>query len=109
LAADQTLKTISSNIFTGAVLSGSSVVWTAVPSGVPMRVEFLINGTVSAIDLISPYQFNGDPLGILDTNTLTNGSHQLKVLAVYPNNLTAERTVVVTVSNPSTNRRSRRS
>jgi len=35
LAADQTLKTISTNISDG---SGSSVVWTAVPSGIPMRV-----------------------------------------------------------------------
>jgi hypothetical protein len=38
LAADQTLKTISTNISDGTVLSGSSVVWTAVPSGIPMRV-----------------------------------------------------------------------
>jgi Fibronectin type III domain len=105
LAADQTLKTISTNISNGAVLSGSSVLWTAVPSGVPMRVEFLINGTVSATELISPYQFNGKPSGTLDTNTLTNGSHQLKVRAVYANYSTAERTAIVTVSNPSTNQR----
>jgi Fibronectin type III domain/Bacterial Ig domain len=103
LAADQTLKTISTNISNGAILSGSSVVWTAIPSGVPMRVEFLINGTVSSTELTSPYQFNGDPSGTLDTNALTNGSHQLKVRALYANNLTAERTVVVTVSNSSRN------
>jgi hypothetical protein len=109
LAADQAAKTISTNISNGAVLSGSSVVWTAVPSGVPLRVEFVINGTVLSMESISPYQFNGDPAGTLDTNTLTNGSHQLKVRAVYANNLTAERTVVVTVSNPSTNQRRRRS
>ena len=105
LAADQTVKTISTNISDGTVLSGSSVVWTAVPSGNPMRVEFLINGTVSATELISPYRFNGKPSGTLDTNKLTNGSHQLKVRAVYANNLAAERTVAVTVSNPSTNQR----
>jgi len=38
LAADQTLKTISTNISDGTVLSGSSVVWTTVPSAIPMRV-----------------------------------------------------------------------
>src|SRR5262245_9063858 len=103
LAADQGLKTISTNISEGTVLSGSSVVWTAVPTGTPMRVEFLIDDTVSAMELISPYRFNGKPLGTLDTNKLTNGSHQLKVRAIYANNLTTERTFVVTVSNPSTN------
>jgi Fibronectin type III domain len=102
---DQTANTISTNISNGAVLSGSSVVWTATPSGVPVRVEFLINGTVLSMESISPYQFNGDPLGTLDTKTLTNGSHQLKVRAVYANNSTAERTVAVTVSNRSTNQR----
>jgi len=104
-AADQTLKTISTNISDGTVLSGSWVVWTAVPSGIPMRVEFIINGTVSATELISPYRFNGKPSGTLDTNKLTNGSHQLKVRAVYTNNLTAEQTVVVTVLNASTKQR----
>ena len=106
LASGHTANTISTNISTGAVLSGSSVIWTAVPSGVPVRVEFLINGTLSATELIWPYQFNGDPSGTLNTNALTNGSHQLKVRAIYPDNSIAEQTVVVTVSN--TWRRERR-
>jgi hypothetical protein len=102
LASGPTIKTISTNISSGSVLSGSSVIWTAVPSGVPLRVEFLINDTLSGTELIAPYQFNGDPSGVLNTNMLANGSHQLKVRAVYPDSSTAERTVVVTVSNTST-------
>jgi hypothetical protein len=102
LASGPTDNTIATNISNGALLSGSSVIWTALPSGVPTRVEFLINGMVSAIELISPYQFNGKPSGALNTNMLGNGSHQLKVRAVYADNSTAERTVVVTVSNPAT-------
>jgi hypothetical protein len=105
-------KIISTNIADGSVLSGSSVIWTAAPSGFPLRVEFLINGTVSGTELIWPYQFNGDPSGTLNTNMLANGSHQLKVRALYADNSTAERTVVVTVLNTpaatTTSRRGRR-
>ena len=56
-----TTNTISTNIANGAVLSGSAVIWTAVPSGVPVRVEFFIDGTLGTTELQSPYQFNGDP------------------------------------------------
>jgi hypothetical protein len=97
--------TISTNIANGAVLSGSAVIWTAVPSGVPVRVEFFIDGTLGTTELQSPYQFNGDPSGTLNTNTLANGSHQLKVRATYTDDSIAERTVGVTVSN--TRRRGR--
>jgi hypothetical protein len=38
----------------------------------------------------------------LNTNTLTNGSHQLKVRAIYSDNSTAEQTVNVTASNGTT-------
>jgi hypothetical protein len=96
-----TTNTISTNIANGATLSGSSVVWTAVPSGVPVRVEFFIDGTLGTTELYAPYQFNGDPEGVLNTNTLANGSHQLKVRAIYADGSIAERTVAVTVSNTS--------
>jgi hypothetical protein len=91
---------ISTNIADGAVLSGSSVVWTATPSGSPVRVEFFIDGALLWTENVSPYQFNGD--GTLNTNTLSNGSHQLKVRAIYSDNSTAEQAVTVTVSNGTT-------
>jgi Fibronectin type III domain len=94
-----TANTISTNIANGATLNGSSVIWTAVPSGVPVRVEFFIDGTLGTTEFQSPYQFNGDPSGVLNTKTLANGSHQLKVRATYADSSIAERTVVVTVSN----------
>jgi hypothetical protein len=93
-----TTNTISTNIADGATLSGSSVIWTAVPSGVPVRVEFFIDGTLGTTEFQSPYRFNGDS-GILNTKTLKNGSHQLKVRATYADDSIAERTVAVTVSN----------
>ena len=96
-----TVNTVSTNIANSAVLSGSSVIWTATATGSPVRAEFLIDGALSWTELVSPYQFNGDPSGLLNTTTLTNSSHQLKVRAVYADNSTAERTVV-TVSNTST-------
>jgi hypothetical protein len=112
LASGSTMKTVSTNISDGSVLRGSSVIWTALPYGVPLRVEFFINDTLSGTELISPYQFNGDPSGTLNTNMLPNGSHQLKVRAVYADNSTAEQTVVVTISNTSaatnTSRRGKR-
>ena len=98
-ASPPTANTISTNIANGATLSGSSVIWTAVPSGVPVRVEFFIDGTLGTTEFQSPYQFNGDPSGVLNTKTLTNGSHQLKVRATYADKSIAERTIVVTVSN----------
>ena len=93
---------ISTNIANGAILSGSSVVWTATPSGSPVRVEFFIDGALLSTEYVSPYQFNGDPSGTLNTNTLSNGSHQLKVRAIYSDNSTAEQTITVTVSNGTT-------
>jgi hypothetical protein len=104
-----TANAISTNIANGATLSGSSVIWTAVPSGAPVRVEFFIDGTLGTTELQSPYQFNGDPSGVLNTRTLANGSHQLKVRAIYADNSIAERAITVTVSNTSTPRRTSRS
>ncbi len=95
-----TANTISTNIANGATLSGSSVVWTAVPSSTPVRVEFFIDGTLGTTELQSPYRFNGDS-GTLNTNSLANGSHQLEVRATYADGSIAEQTVSVTVSNPS--------
>src|ERR1044071_168864 len=94
--------TVSMNIANNAILSGSSVIWTATPTGSPARVEFLIDGLLSWTEFTSPYQFNGDPSGTLNTTTLSNASHQLKVRAVYADNSTAEKTVTVTVSNVTT-------
>jgi hypothetical protein len=93
---------VSTNIANGAVLSGSSVVWMATPSGSPVRVEFFIDGALLWTENFSPYQFNGDSLGTLNTNTLSNGSHQLKVRAIYSDNSTAEQTITVTISNGTT-------
>ena len=100
-------KAIAMNLNDGAVISGPSVIWTAVPSGLPVRVEFFINDTFAGAELIPPYQFNGDPTGNLDTQILPNGPHQLKVRAVYTDRSIVERAVVVTVSNKPKPKRTR--
>jgi hypothetical protein len=99
LTVNSPTRSISTNIADGAVLSGSSVVWTATPTGSPVRVEFFIDGALLWTANTAPYQFNGDPSGTLNTNTLSNGSHQLKVRAIYSDNTTAELTVTITASN----------
>ena len=93
--------TISTNISNGAVLSGISVLWTATPSGIPAQVEFSIDSVLRWTDFQPIYQFNGDPSGTLNTTTLSNGSHELRVRAVYADNSIAEKIVTVTVSNSS--------
>jgi hypothetical protein len=93
---------MSTNISQGAVLSGTSILWTATPSEVPARVEFSIDEVLYWTEFSSIYQFNGDPLGTLDTTTLSNGSHELRVRAVYADNSIAEKIITMTVSNSST-------
>lgn len=96
--SEPSTNTISTNVDNGAVLSGSDVIWTAVPSGTPVRVEFFIDGTLGTTEFYSPYRFNGDS-GTLDTTTLADGSHQLMVRALYPDSSVTEQTVDVTVDN----------
>jgi hypothetical protein len=43
--------TISTNIANGATLSGSSVIWTAVPNSIPVRAEFFFDGTLGTTEL----------------------------------------------------------
>ena len=56
--------------------SPAPLTWTAAPSGTTVSsVDFLIDGTVKWTENITPYQFNGDPSGTLDTTTLSDGAH----------------------------------
>jgi hypothetical protein len=91
--------TITTNLVDGAVLSGSSVPWTAIPSGSPVRVEFFIDSALSWTEYAEPYQFNGTPSGTLNSTNLSNSSHQLTVRATYSDSSTAEQTVAVSVDN----------
>ena len=45
------------------------------------RVDFYIDGALRWTEFTSPYQFNGDPNGMLDTTTLSNGKHTLSAQA----------------------------
>jgi hypothetical protein len=49
--------------------------------------------------MVTPYQFNGDPSGTLDTTTLANGAHTLTVQAHAAEGRTATTSSTVTVAN----------
>ena len=90
---------VTSSIANGATLTGPAK-WTATPSGTTVSsVDFLIDGTVKWTENISPYQFNGDPSGTLDTTTLSDGAHTLSVKAHATDGRTATATSSVTVTN----------
>jgi hypothetical protein len=94
--------TVSSSINDGATLSGS-LIWTATPNGSAVsKVTFLIDGVVRWTEAFSPYFFNGDPSGALDTSTLTDGAHVLAVIVYATDGRTASASSSVTVANGST-------
>jgi Cellulase (glycosyl hydrolase family 5) len=93
---------VTTNVANGAQLSGS-VLWTASPSGGTVKkVDFLIDGTVRWTESFAPYQYGGDPGGMLNTTSLTSGGHTLAVKAYGGKDTTATTKVSVTVSNGST-------
>jgi hypothetical protein len=90
---------VTSSIANGATIKGS-LVWTASTSGDTVsKVEFLVDGTKEWTDLDAPYQFGGEPTGMFDTTTLTNGQHMLAVTAYGTGGNTVTASSSVTVSN----------
>ncbi len=72
---------VTSSIASGASLSGT-VTWTAaVTIGPANTVDFYVDGALRWTEVYSPYQFNGDPSGVLDSRTLSDGTHSLRVTA----------------------------
>ena len=92
--------TVSSTITTGATLVGP-VIWQATTSQPASTVDFYIDGARMWTEQYSPYLFNGDPGGRLDTTTLPNGAHVLKVVAAATNGSSAQTTASVQVANVS--------
>jgi hypothetical protein len=93
---------VASSVADGSTLTGA-VTWTATPSGTTVSsVDFLIDGTVKWTEKTSPYMFNGDPGGKLDTTTLGNGTHTLALQAHAADGRTASTTSTVTVANVAT-------
>lgn len=91
--------TATSSIADGATLTGS-LTWTALASNATIsRIDFSVDGALKWTERAAPYQYNGDPGGVLDTTTLANGSHRLAVTAYSSDGRTATTTSTVTVSN----------
>ncbi len=89
----------STTLKDGLAVSGA-VTWTATPSdtNATTKVEFLIDGTLKWTENLSPYYYNGDG-NQLDTTSLSNGSHVLKVKATRSDGKVATFSATVTVSN----------
>ena len=70
-------------------LSGS-VVWSASPAGSAVsKVAFLIDDVPRWTESSAPYRFHGDPTGVLDTTTLSNGNHRFTAVAYSTTGQTA--------------------
>ena len=90
---------VSSSIADGATLTGA-LVWEAKPSQAVSKVDFYIDSVLKWTEIVAPYIYNGDG-NTLDTKTLSNGSHALKVVATATGGATAALSVTVQVANGS--------
>jgi hypothetical protein len=92
--------TLTNSIANGSTISGS-VQWVVSASGFGIvRIDFLVDGVKKWTEQQAPYQYNGDPSGVLDTTTLANGGHSLVAIAYDSNSVEIARaTSSVTVSN----------
>jgi hypothetical protein len=83
----------------GQTLAGT-VFWQAAVSGpAPTRVTFAIDGVVKWTQSAAPYAYGGS--GKLDTTTLANGSHSLRVTAYGGRKAgTPSSTISVRINNP---------
>ena len=90
---------VAESIKSGSTLAGG-VTWTATASGAtPTVVKFSIDGSVKWDESSAPYQYNGDPTGVLDTTTLGNGSHTFGVVASYSDGTSSSASATATVQN----------
>lgn len=82
----------------GATISGASVTFsaTAADGGGIQKVQFYVDGTYLGFDAVAPYT------RVLNTTTLANGAHQLRVRAFDNANNTTWATINVTVNNVDT-------
>ena len=94
--------TLTNSIANGSTISGSPQ-WLANASGYGIvRIDFLVDGIKKWAEQQAPYQYNGDPTGVLDTTTLSNSGHTLVAIAYDSNSVELARaTSSVTVNNTS--------
>ena len=91
---------VTSSIANGSTLTGSTP-WEATPSQAVSQVQFYVDGALRWTESYAPFVFNGDG-NKLDTTTLANGSHVLRVLATAGDGTTATTSATVQVANSTT-------
>jgi hypothetical protein len=91
---------VTNSIATGATITGS-LPWLVSATGFGIvRIDFLLDGAKRWTEQQAPYQFNGDPDGLLDTTALANGPHTLLAIAYNSNGVELARaSSTPTVSN----------
>ena len=75
--------TITSSLADNSTITGS-VIWTATVTPQPYEVDFYVDGVKdSHVEIYPPYQYKGDPNGVLNTTTLSNGKHTFEEVAIF--------------------------
>lgn len=88
---------VTSSIGDGATIKGA-LAWEATVTPTPNSVDFYVDEKLIMTEYAAPYRFNGDD-GVLDTSTLANGAHTLRIVATYTDKSTKEVIFKVTVAN----------
>jgi len=84
-AASGAAYTMTSSLSDNTTISGK-LTWTVAVTPQPYEVDFYIDGVKdSHVELYAPYQYKGDPSGVLDTTLLSNGKHTFQEVAIYDN------------------------
>ncbi len=89
---------MTQSIVDGSTISGA-VSWTATPSAAAWGVSFLIDGTLVDSDGSSPFTYGESIGGLLDTTTLSNGTHVFRVIVQLESGTTISASATATVSN----------
>jgi hypothetical protein len=95
---------VASNLVDGQHFAATtkSAVWTATASGGTVSyIEFWVDGVHRWTEKSSPYQYNGDPSGLLDVSALSTGTHSLAVKAFASDGRSATKTITITRDAPT--------
>jgi hypothetical protein len=95
-----TIPQVSISQPTNAQTVSGDVPWIARASGATVaKITFSVDGQLKWTEFTSPYYFDGDPDGALQTTTLSNGAHTLTSSAYGTDGRSSTASVSVNVSN----------
>jgi hypothetical protein len=88
---------VSTNLVDGQhfATTTKSATWTATASVTVASVEFWVDGVRRWTEKSPPYQYNGDPSGLLDLSALSTGNHSLVVKAFTSDGRLGSKTITI--------------